>query len=176
MKRWWSCHVEEGDHCVSLMPIKGRCVCLWGQQLPQLMAKAASASSCHLGVAFDWVWGGGKGSFCGMSVNLETTACWAVPLLQKDQPHSRTAQWTGTTERQQRQQKVERGKSSKGRGKGAIPLVSKAAPYSISWPHKTLLVSTKKPLCCICMRSLQNPKLFTPYFVSRGDSKNHKSI
>lgn len=69
-----------------------------------------------------------------------------VPHLQKDCPHSRTAQWIGTTEMQQRQQKVEGegGKVAKGRGKGAIPLVSKAAlAYSIPWPHKTLFSRQK---------------------------------
>lgn len=84
------------------------------------------------GLSAGWVW-------------IEPTMCWAVPCLQKDQPHSRTAQWIGTTETQQRQQKVEGGKKvAKGRGKGATPLVSKAAlAYSIPWPHKTLFSRQK---------------------------------
>lgn len=146
--------------------------CLWGQQPPtnhgnnSLCLFMAPACGFWLvrrrrRVCVGWVW-----------THLEPTVCRRTILQQRctmGRHHwkaARTANGRGEKN------------IAKGRGKGEIPLVSKATPaYSIIWPHKTLFSRQKNPLLYLHEIITKCQALHTVLCVKRGfkESQIHLS-
>lgn len=152
MKRWWACYVEKGDHC-PWCPSKGG-VHISLELMPHRMFVGSAAThkpwqKQPLPLHGTWVW-----LLAGCEEEEEKGLCvgWVWAHLEPTVCRRTISQQSCTMDRHHwKAAKTANGRGekniAKGRGKGEIPLVSKATPaYSIFWPHKTLFSRQKNPL------------------------------